>query len=163
MSTMYDRREFLRFGIATAFGAVALPRDVWASAQPPKNTKRRITIYKSPDCDCCKKWVEHVRVTTGWIIDAQNVDDVDKIKDKARVPKALRSCHTAIVGRFVFEGHVPAELMLTFMERPRGVAGLAVPGMPTGSPGMEIPGVPAEHYRILGFYNNGQSFVYASR
>lgn len=159
---MYDRREFLRFGIAIAFGGAAIPRDVWASAQPPKNTKRRISIYKTPECDCCRKWVEHAK-QTGWIIDVHDVDDIDKIKDKMRVPKHLRTCHTAIVGRYVFEGHVPADLMLAFMDKPRGVAGLAVPGMPRGSPGMEVPGVQPEHYQIVGFYGNGKTFVYASR
>ena len=159
---MYDRREFLKSGIAIALGGAAIPRDVWAGAQPPKNTKRRITIYKTRECECCKKWVELVR-QTGWIIDVQDVDDIDTIKDKARVPKALRSCHTAIVGRFVFEGHVPVDLIKSFMERPRGVAGLAVPGMPTGSPGMEVPGVRAERYQILGYYGDGRTFVYASR
>lgn len=158
---MYDRRDFLRYGIAIAFGA-AIPRGLWASGQPPKNTKRRISVYKSPDCGCCKKWVEHAR-QTGWIVTVHDVDDIDAVKDKARIPKELRSCHTSFVGRYVFEGHVPADIMLAFMEKPRGVSGLAVPGMPTGSPGMEVPGVRAEHYKILGYYGDGRTFVYASR
>lgn len=158
---MHGRREFLRFGIAIALGGAVIPRDLWGSAQPPKNTKRRITIYKTPECDCCRKWVEHVK-KTGWIIDVRDMADVTKIKDNAGVPKSVRSCHTAIVGRFVFEGHVPADLMISFMDRPRGVAGLAVPGMPVGPPGMEAPGRPADHYQVVGFYRDGRTFVYAS-
>jgi hypothetical protein len=160
---MQDRRNFLRVAIGGLLGIVALPRDMLGRGSvQPTNTRRRMTIYKSPNCECCKKWVEHVR-QIGWIIDVKDVDDVDKIKDKVRVPKALRSCHTAIVGRNIFEGHVPADLIEAFMGRPRGVAGLAVPGMPVGTPGMEVPGQPAERYTVFGFYPNGRTFVYASR
>ncbi|MGH7713022.1 MAG: DUF411 domain-containing protein [Gemmatimonadaceae bacterium] len=162
---MQDRRNFLRVAIGGLLGIVALPRDMWGGergSSQPTNTRRRMTIYKSPTCECCKKWVEHVR-QLGWIIDVKDVEDVDKIKDRVRVPKSVRSCHTAIVGRTIFEGHVPADLIETFMGRSRGVAGLAVPGMPIGTPGMEVPGQPAERYQILGFYPNGRTFVYASR
>jgi hypothetical protein len=159
---MHDRREFVRVALGVVAGALALPRDLLAMGQQPTNARRRMTIYKSPSCDCCKKWVEHVR-STGWIIDVKDVDDVEPIKDKARVPRQLRSCHTAIVGRFVFEGHVPVDLIKAFMERPRGVAGLAVPGMPVGSPGMEVPGRPADRYQVMGYYGDGRTFVYATR
>jgi hypothetical protein len=159
---MYDRREFLRLGLGTALGAVALPGVVWAGALQPTNSKRRITVYKTPTCECCARWIEHVK-QTGWIIDVHNLDDVTAIKDKARVPQAVRTCHTALVGRYTFEGHVPADIMMAFMEKPKGVAGLAVPGMPIGSPGMEVPGRPADRYQILGFYRDGRTFVHASR
>ena len=158
---MHDRREFLRLGLGAALGVIALPASAWAITQPPKNLRRRITVYKSPDCECCKKWVEHVK-QTGWIIDIKDVENMDKVKNDARVPVKVRSCHTAVVGRFVFEGHVPADLMLAFMKSPRGVAGLAVPGMPVGTPRMEVPGRPADHYQVLGFYRDGRTFVYAS-
>jgi len=158
---MHDRREFLRLGLGAALGVIALPASAWALTQPPKNMRRRITVYKSPECECCKKWVEHVK-QTGWIIDVKDVDDMAKVKKDARIPAKLQSCHTAVVGRFVFEGHVPADLLLAFMKNPRGVAGLAVPGMPTGTPGMEIPGRAPEHYQVLGWYRDGRTFVYAS-
>ena len=158
---MNDRREFVRVALGALAGAVLAPRELWASAVSQQPTsRRRITIYKSPDCDCCRKWVALLK-PTGWIIDVKDVDDMDKIKDQARVPKALRSCHTAIVGRYIFEGHVPIDLVKTFMERPR-FAGLAVPGMPVGSPGMEVPGRPADRYQVIGFYADGRTFVYAT-
>jgi hypothetical protein len=100
---------------------------------------------------------------TGWIIDVKDVDDINKIKKQARVPEKLWSCHTAIVGRHVFEGHVPIDLMKYFMDRPRGLAGLAVPGMPVGSPGMEVPSGQKDRYDVLGYYSDGRTFVYASR
>jgi hypothetical protein len=162
---MQHRREFMRAAVGTVLGAVLLPRHAWAEGEGSEalsSQNRRLTVYKSPDCGCCKKWVELAR-ETGWIIDVKDVDDVDKIKDQVRVPKNLRSCHTAIVGRFVFEGHVPVDLIKMFMERPRGLAGLAVPGMPVGSPGMEVPGRHADRYDVIGYYGDGRSFVYASR
>ncbi|MGQ0643254.1 MAG: DUF411 domain-containing protein [Gemmatimonadaceae bacterium] len=155
---MHDRREFVRAALVALVGAAALPRELLAASQ----SRRRITIYKSPSCDCCRKWVELVK-PTGWIIDVKDVDDVDKIKDQARVPKSLRSCHTAVVGRWVFEGHVPIDLMQAFLDRPRGVAGLAVPGMPVGSPGMEVPGRPADRFQVVGYYGDGRTFIYATR
>lgn len=160
---MNDRRNFLKVGLAAALGLIALPASAWATAQPPKNLRRRITIYKSPDCECCKKWVEHARQATGWIVDVKDVDDMAKVKKDGRIPQAVQSCHTALVGRYVFEGHVPADLMMSFMDKPRGVAGLAVPGMPIGAPGMEVPGRPAERYQVLGWYRDGRTFVYATR
>lgn len=159
---MHDRRNFLKLGLGAALGIVALPASAWSATQPAKNSRRRITVYKSPDCECCKRWVEHIK-QTGWIIDVKDVDNMDKVKDDARIPKNLRSCHTAVVGRNVFEGHVPADLMLAFMDKPRGVFGLTVPGMPVGTPGMEIPGRAPDRYNVLGFYRDGRTFVYASR
>jgi len=157
---MQHRRDFVRVAFGALVGALT-PGALWAAVQQPNNSRRRITVYKSPDCECCKKWVELVR-PLGWIVDVKNEEDMDKVKNRARVPRALRSCHTAVVGRYVFEGHVPIDLVKTFMERPR-FAGLAVPGMPIGSPGMEVPGQPADRYQVIGFYPDGRTFVYATR
>ena len=160
---MHDRREFMRVALSAAISAVVFPPELLGSViQQPTNTKRRITVYKSPDCECCKKWVELVK-ETGWIVDVKDVDDVDRIKNRLRVPKALRSCHTAIVGRYTFEGHVPIDLVQAVMTRPRPFQGLAVPGMPVGSPGMEVPGQRGEHYQVLGFYRDGRTFVFSQR
>ncbi len=159
---MHDRREFMRVALSAVVGAVLLPRELLGSVQQPTNTTRRITVYKQPTCECCKKWVELVR-EIGWIVDVKDVEDVDRIKNRMRVPKGIRSCHTAIVGRYTFEGHVPIDLVKTFMERPRNFVGLAVPGMPVGSEGMEVPGQRAERYQVLGFYRDGRTFVFASR
>jgi hypothetical protein len=162
---MRDRRDFVRAAVSAILGATILPRNAWALdglEQQPKNPRRRITVYKDPECGCCKKWVELANAT-GWIVDVKDVDDINKIKTQLRVPKGLWSCHTAVVGRNVFEGHVPIDLMKTFMDRPRGVVGLAVPGMPVGSPGMEVPGRAADRYDVLGYFADGRTFVYASR
>lgn len=155
---MPDRRDFLKLALGTALGA-ALPQ--WAQGQP--RVTRRITVYKSPTCDCCRKWIEHVDKATDWAVEVKDMDDVTPMKDKLRVPESMRSCHTAVIGRFVFEGHVPVDLMKAMIERPRGLVGLAVPGMPTGTPGMEVPGRHADRYNVMGFYRDGRTFVYASR
>jgi hypothetical protein len=91
------------------------------------------------------------------------VSDVDPIKRRHGVPPKLESCHTAIVGGYVIEGHVPADLIDRLLaERPR-VVGLAVPGMPPGAPGMDVPGQPAQRYEVLIFDAKGETRVFASR
>lgn len=157
---MTDRRHFLAL---TALGAVGLllPTELRALSR----AKTPMTIYKSPTCGCCVKWVEHVRAA-GFIPNIVEVDDQARLNDLKRtsgVPESLWSCHTALVGNYVVEGHVPADLIGQMLrEKPQG-RGLAVPGMIVGSPGMEISGVPARHYDVLLFQRDGNTRVYASR
>ena len=93
----------------------------------------------------------------------EDVEDLAPIKRKLGVPRALESCHTAVVEGYVIEGHVPADLIDRLLaERPK-VAGLAVPGMPVGAPGMEAPGQPAERYQVLAFDQKGRTTVFATR
>jgi hypothetical protein len=79
------------------------------------------------------------------------------------VPTKLQGCHTALVGGYVVEGHVPADLIDRLLRERPSVAGLAVPGMPAGSPGMETPGRPAERYQVFTFDRSGNTSVFASR
>jgi hypothetical protein len=86
------------------------------------------------------------------------------VKAKLGVPAELGSCHTAQVGRYVIEGHIPADAVHRLLkERPTTVSGLAVPGMPMGSPGMEVPGGSVQPYLILTFDRQGQTTVYERR
>ena len=118
-------------------------------------------VYKSPTCGCCNAWVDHMR-QSGFRVEAHDTSNVDPIKDAGHVPQNGRSCHTAQIGKFVIEGHVPADLIKKLLaENPADVAGLTVPGMVTGSPGMEGPN--PQHYDILAFTKDGQTRVYASR
>ncbi|BBL76738.1 DUF411 domain-containing protein [Methylomagnum ishizawai] len=96
-----------------------------------------MTVYRSPTCGCCGKWVAQMQ-TQGYAIKDVVTDAVDKIKDGRGVPDNLRSCHTALVGGYVVEGHVPAADIRDLLERKPSTAGLAVPGMVVGSPGMEM-------------------------
>jgi hypothetical protein len=99
----------------------------------------------------------------GFPVKTQDLDDLGPVKARHAVPRALHSCHTALVEGYVVEGHVPADVIDRLLrERPR-IAGIAVPGMPLGSPGMESPGRPAERYNIIAFDGKGGTSVFASR
>lgn len=152
---MVTRREWLRIAIGGAAVAVATG-SVPALAEAPTP----ITVYKSPSCGCCAKWVEHLRAN-GFAPTVRDMEDLSEVKATFGVPSALQSCHTASVGQYVIEGHVPADLIRRMLrERPK-IAGLAVPGMVTGSPGME--GGRAEPYDVVAFDRAGHTSVYAHR
>jgi hypothetical protein len=120
----------------------------------------RITVYKDPSCGCCTKWVEHLRAS-GFRPVVQDRSDMDALKDSLGVPAALRSCHTAVAGKYVIEGHVPAADVTRLMSAaPKGVLGIAVPDMPAGSPGMEMPGR-RDRYDVVAFTANGTTSVFA--
>jgi hypothetical protein len=106
--------------------------------------------------------VGHLR-QHGIPVRTEDLDDLRPIKAKHRVPRDLESCHTALVGGYVIEGHVPADVIKRLLrERPR-VVGLGVPGMPVGSPGMEAPGHRPERYEIFSFDARGATAVYDRR
>lgn len=158
-----SRRDFLRAaaGVAAglAAGAVSFAAIGDLAAQPA--APRAITIYKDPNCGCCKEWVEHVR-KAGFVPTVHDTTDMASVKSSMGVPKALESCHTARIGSYTIEGHVPADLITRLLkEKPVG-RGLAVPGMPAGSPGMEMGGR-KDKYDIMLFDKSGRSRVYASR
>lgn len=122
-----------------------------------------ISVYKTPTCGCCSKWVDHLKAagfrTTVTDMPQQSLDNV---KSKHDVPAEVHSCHTAVVDGYVIEGHVPAaEIKRLLQERPK-VTGLAVPGMPLGSPGMEVSGVTAQPYDVVTFDAQGKKKVYAT-
>ncbi|HKY98588.1 MAG TPA: DUF411 domain-containing protein [Gemmatimonadaceae bacterium] len=87
--------------------------------------------------------------------------DLSAVKMKYGVSDNLRSCHTGVIGDYVIEGHVPADLIVKMLEEKPRIAGLAVPGMPMGSPGME--GATKEAYDVLTFDRAGHTTVYAQR
>ncbi|MBJ7438219.1 MAG: DUF411 domain-containing protein [Sphingopyxis sp.] len=119
------------------------------------------TMFRDAGCGCCLKWLEQVKASFGQKAVIVNSTDMAAIKDKQGVPQALRSCHTVLVGGYVIEGHVPAkEIARLLREKPKGVKGLAVAGMPMGSPGMEH-GDHREAYKVMTFGSGGQR-VYAS-
>lgn len=119
-----------------------------------------ITVYKSPSCGCCKEWVAHAR-RAGFRVTEENVASVAPIKAQHGVPDRLASCHTSVVGGYVFEGHVPLDLVERLLDERPAVVGLAVPGMPAGSPGME--GAGKELYDVLTFTSDGGTALYARR
>jgi hypothetical protein len=119
-----------------------------------------ITVYRDPSCGCCTKWVEHLRAA-GLRPTVHDRTDMTALKDSLGVPESLRSCHTAVAGKYVIEGHVPAaDLKRLVASAPAGVVGVAVPDMPTGSPGMEM-GSRRDRYDVIAFSARGATSVFA--
>jgi hypothetical protein len=140
-----NRRHFLAASVAALLAGPAL-----ASGEV-------IEVYKSPRCGCCSKWITHLRANS-FDVKVHDIDDVTGSRAEFGVPRALGSCHTARIGDYLVEGHVPArEIRRLLAERP-DAAGLAVPGMPRGSPGMEADVKDA--YDVLLFQLNGRYTVY---
>lgn len=136
------------------------PEQTGEAAAFPSDATYHMVVYKDPNCGCCAKWVDHVR-PHNFHLDVVDVTNLNAHKARLGVPAALRACHTAEVGGYVIEGHVPADLVRKLLsERPQ-IAGLAVPGMPAGSPGMEIGF--KERYEVIAFDKNGRTSVYATR
>lgn len=116
-----------------------------------------ILVHRDPGCGCCGEWARIVKAQFGRAV--RIVDDANRpALMKARgVPSDLASCHTAIIDGMTFEGHVPiADMKRALAQRPKGVRGLAVAGMPLGSPGMEVPGRPAQAYEVIAFGPSGR-------
>lgn len=129
-----------------------LARAAWAGTN--------VVVYKDPSCRCCVQWVKHLR-DSGLRAAAHDRSDMDALKDSLGIPHALRSCHTAVIGRYLIEGHVPAvDIRRLLRERTARVTGLAVPGMPAGSPGMEMGGR-TDRYDVMAFGADGAAHVYS--
>jgi len=118
-----------------------------------------ITVYKSPTCGCCKKWVSHLR-DNGFTVVAHDVQSVVPYKIKNGVTQELASCHTATVNGYTIEGHVPASDIKRLLKEKPKITGLAVPGMPMGSPGME--GNRKDAYNVVSFDADGNLKVFSS-
>jgi hypothetical protein len=126
-----------------------------AAAQAPP----QVEVFKSPTCGCCAKWVDHLKAQ-GFAPKTTEMVNLTAVKTKYAVPKALQTCHTAIVGGYVIEGHVPAEDIKRLLKERPPVVGLAVPGMPIGSPGMEGPN--PDRYDVVSFDKEGKTKVFAT-
>lgn len=118
----------------------------------------KVTVYKSPSCGCCTKWIDHLR-QDGFDVDAVNLDDLGKIKSMSGIQPEQASCHTAQVDGYVIEGHVPAEDIRRLLAERPDARGLTVPGMRMGSPGMDSPN--PEHYQVLLIGKDGSTRVFA--
>ena len=130
-----------------------------AQAPPPSYP---IAVYKSATCGCCAKWNDHMRAN-GFAVTSNDLPDVEPFKNQHSVPAAARSCHTALVGGYVVEGHVPADVIKKLLRERPAILGIAAPGMPVGSPGMEMPDGRKDAYQIVAFDKQGKTSVYATR
>lgn len=108
-----------------------------------------MTVYKSPTCGCCKEWM-NIMEDKGHDVTGVHPSDLQTLKDDYNIPNQLRSCHTAVIGDYVFEGHVPeADILLFLANPPKGAKGLAVPGMPAHSPGMAAKGQAYRDFNVV--------------
>ena len=152
-----NKRSFLKaFAVMASVGSTTLGLPAFARALPS------VEVWKDPNCGCCKDWVTYLEAN-GFQV---RVHDSGNNAARARlgIPEKLGSCHTAQVGGYAIEGHVPArDIHRLLKERPKAV-GLAVPGMPVGSPGMDAPiyGGRKDPYDVLLVLKNGSSRIYQS-
>jgi hypothetical protein len=143
------KRRFLLTAVAT----IGLP----GAAPSPA---RQVRVWRDPGCGCCGGWVEHMRAA-GFRVEEQLVASPAPARRMLGIPADLLSCHAAAVGGYALEGHVPASAVERLLaERPAGIRGLAVPGMPLGSPGMEVPGQPEDAYDVVAFADGAAHRVF---
>lgn len=120
--------------------------------------KPLVEVWRSPTCGCCGAWVTHLQ-KNGFATKVHMVDDTAAIRRQLGIPASLGSCHTAKVGGYAIEGHVPAsDIRRLLAERPKA-RGLAAPGMPAGSPGMDVPNSPP--YEVVMVGEDGSATLYA--
>ncbi|UPK31355.1 DUF411 domain-containing protein [Bradyrhizobium sp. 195] len=140
----FARRSFLALIVAGTVGAVVRPA---VAAEP-------MIKVQDPNCGCCSGWVQHLR-DAGFTVQVDDASDLAGVRRRLGVPTDLAACHTAEVGGYVLEGHVPAPAVRRLLtERPKAL-GLAVSGMPVGSPGME--GGHPEPYTVVLFGPAGRA------
>jgi hypothetical protein len=152
MSAQWSRRQALIGAGAIVVSAAGAVRSARAQV------KTRAEVYKDPSCGCCSKWVDHMNANG---FDAR-VAGTERSKVHARfgIGTALQSCHTAVIGSYVIEGHVPAsDVKRLLTGKPAGVVGLTIPGMPASAPGMDQ--TPFQPYTVLSFDRNGKTSVFA--
>jgi len=119
----------------------------------------KLTVYKTPGCGCCNRWIEHLRAA-GFEVEAHNAGNLDALRREWGVPRRLAGCHTARIGDYVIEGHVPAAQIQRLLREKPAVVGISVPGMPIGSPGMEGPG--GGPYDVLTWDKAGRTTVFST-
>lgn len=143
--------ELSRRHLLASLALVAVP----AQAASP------IVVHRDPGCGCCEKWTGMARRILARPIRVIENSNRAALHRQIGMPASLVSCHTALVDGLAFEGHVPfADIKRLLATKPRGVRGLAVPGMPLGSPGMEVPGMAPQNFAVLSFGSNAPA-IYA--
>ncbi len=143
----------LRTLLLAAIAAAALP----ALAEEQKNQ-----VFKSESCQCCVKWMAHM-MKSGFVLEGKDISSSERTRMRAHfgIPPELAACHTAVIGGYIIEGHVPAEDVKRLLAEKPDAKGLAVSGMPAGSPGMEMEDGTTEPYDVLLMKKDGTTAVFA--
>lgn len=119
-----------------------------------------VVVHKSASCGCCGSWVEHLR-KSGFKVEVRNGDNLNPVKQRVGVPIGKGSCHTAEVGGYFVEGHVPADDIKRLLMQKTDAKGLVLPGMPAGSPGMELPDGTTQPYTVELVKRDGSTAAFA--
>ena len=127
----------------------------------PVSARTNVVVYKTASCGCCRLWVDHMKAN-GFQVEAKDVSaaEVRAVSKAAGLSEEGTSCHTATVGNYVVEGHVPASDIQRMLKEKPAIAGIAAPGMPMGSPGMEQGGA-KDPYDVIAFTKAGKRYVFA--
>lgn len=149
-------RAARRTGLLAA-GATVLAGAAWLWTSTANAALPTVEVWKSPSCGCCGGWISHMR-GAGFPVTVRDVDDVQPVKLRNGVPDDLQSCHTAVTGGYLIEGHVPAGDIKRLLDERPAAKGLAVAEMPQSAPGMDGP---AEPYDVILFGGPGGSVRYA--
>ena len=149
---------FPSYILATLFlivGTSACAQEEKPKTKSIKAEPVNLTMYKNPNCKCCSKWATYME-ENGFSVTEQSTDTLASVKKQKGVPDKLSSCHTAVVGGYIVEGHVPAKAVRKLLVKQPNAKGITVPGMPAQSPGMaEEPG-PVDVY----FFNGPDQVAY---
>jgi hypothetical protein len=130
---------------ALLFSAVSL-----AIAGSVRAAPVTVTLYKSPECGCCEGYADYLR-HHGFTVAVWATNALAEISRKAGIPTDLQGCHTAFIGDYVVDGHVPFEAIEKLLAERPTIKGITLPGMPPGSPGMS-----GEKIGLLTIYAIGQ-------
>ncbi len=150
--TAPSRRLFMA-GLAAALATAAWPARAAPGGLP------QVEVFKNPSCGCCGAWVDHLKAA-GFPVKVNEVPDTAVARKQQGMPEKFGSCHTARVGGYVLEGHVPAQDVKRLLATRPQALGLAVPGMPAGSPGMEAGGH-RDAFQVLLIDRRGQATEFA--
>ena len=140
--------------------AISSPGPLAAQKKAAPAQKLEAKVYLTPTCGCCSKWTDHLK-DAGFAVTREVTSQLESVPERQRVPAKVRSCHTAVVGKYLVEGHVPADVVKQMLKEAPEIVGIAVPGMPIGSPGMEGPN--PRSYSIVAFKADGSTYEFARR
>jgi hypothetical protein len=130
----------------------------WDKVQQALTEPTQITVYRSPNCQCCHKWIEHLKKHDITVVD-EVTHNLEAVAPRQNVPTVMRSCHTAVINGYLIEGHVPAQDIKRLLVEKPPVIGLSVPQMPVGTPGMEM-GTKKDNFTVVSFDKDNQFRIF---
>ena len=140
--------------------AIPAPTASGARTDAAATASPTMIVHKSESCGCCGQWVEHMQ-RAGFTVEVRSTDNVHPVKLRVGVPVGKGSCHTAEIGGYFLEGHVPAADVKRLLAEKPDAKGLAVPGMLAGSPGMEMPDGRVQPYDVELVANDGSTTTFS--